>query len=238
MLWVSGSGGNPDLEKTGFERWLGLMERLDLPPAQTTFEELARAYSAASRHYHNAAHIAHCLAELDAAAAQVPDADALELALWFHDAVYDSRSASNETGSARWAADFLAASQAPRELRAEVVALILATRHQPGHLSPAQRWMVDIDLAILGSDRPRFSVYEQAIRQEYIWVPDPIFREKRVALLRDFLDRPVLYVTDHFRAQYEAQARLNLAWAIGELEGFPMIDRRAARPPTSATQKV
>ena len=208
------------------ERWRRLMERLHLPPALDTFARLVQVHTAAERHYHNARHIAHCLAELDAAAPHIPDPDPIELALWFHDAVYDPRSASNEADSARWAADFLQECQAPQELSDAVVALILATRHQPGaDVTPdadaigydSEQWMVDIDLAILGSDTERFTAYERAIRQEYAWVPETVFREKRTAILRSFLDRPAIYATQHFWEKYEARARKNLAESIQNL---------------------
>ena len=209
------------------QRWLALMERLQLPPAHETFDGLAQVYTADDRHYHNAEHIAHCLAELDAAASHIPQPDPLELALCFHDAVYDSHSASNEADSAQWAANFLNGCQAPPELTDTVVALILATRHQPDDLIPSAAWMVDIDLAILGSDPAHFAVYEQAIREEYAWVPEPIFREKRAAILRTFLERPALYTTTHFHRKYETQARLNLARSIFALESTFDIDRCA-----------
>ena len=203
------------------ERWRRLMERLHLPPALDTFARLVQVHTAAERHYHNARHIAHCLAELDTAAPHIPDPDPIELALWFHDAVYDPHSASNEADSAQWAADFLQECQAPQALSDTVVALILATRHQPGALSLTTQWMVDIDLAILGSDRERFAAYERTIRQEYAWVPETVFREKRTAILRSFLDRPAIYATHYFREKYEAQARVNLVGSIRALAQPP-----------------
>ncbi len=200
------------------ERWQRLMESLHLPSAHATFDTLVQAYTAADRRYHNDTHIAHCLAELDAAAPHIPNPEPIELALWFHDAIYDTHSANNEDESARLASAFLTEVGAADELTATVVALILATCHQPANLSPAEQWMVDIDLAILGSSPQRFAAYEQAIRQEYAWVPDAIFSEKRIAILHSFLDRPVIYTTPHFYAICEDQARSNLTDSIRRLQ--------------------
>lgn len=199
------------------ERWLGLMARLGLPPSQEEFSRLAATYTGPDRHYHNAAHIAHCLAELDAALPHIPNPAPLELALWFHDAVYDPRSPSNEADSAAWASDFLRAAHAPRNLGEQIVRLILATRHRPGPLAGDAAWMVDIDLAILGQKPTRFAAYKEAIRLEYAWVPQATFRAKRQEILRGFLERPSLYATPFFHHKYEAQARRNLAWAIAKL---------------------
>ena len=194
------------------------MERLHLPPSQATFDELGKAYTASDRYYHNDQHIARCLAELDRAAPHIADPDSIELALWFHDAVYDTHSATNEADSAQWAADFLTGCQADPALTDEVVGLILATRHQPGELALPQQWMVDIDLSSLGAEPEQWAADDRAIRQEYAWVPEDTFREKRAAILRGFLERPTIYATDCFREKYEAPARLNLASAIQRLE--------------------
>lgn len=199
------------------ERWQQLMAQLHLPPAEDTFVRLMQVHTGPERHYHNAGHISHCLAELDAAAPHIPTPDIVELALWFHDAVYDPRSASNEADSASWAVDFLRKCQASNQLSDAVVSLIWATCHQPGPLSPSEQWMADIDLAILGSDAARFAAYEMAIRQEYAWVPEPLFREKRAAILRAFLDRSAIYATSYFREKYEDRARKNLAESIRAL---------------------
>lgn len=200
------------------QRWLALMERLHLPPSQPTFDALVQAYTADNRHYHNDQHIARCLVELDAAAPHIADPDPIELALWFHDAVYDTYSDSNEADSSQWAVDFLTGCQADSELKEEVAALILATRHLPGDLTVSQQWMADIDLASLGAEPERWAADVQGIRREYAWVPETVFRKKRAAILRGFLERPAIYATAYFRGKYEAQARLNLASAIQRLE--------------------
>ena len=74
--------------------------------------------------------------------------------------------------------------------------------------------VVDVDLSILGREPSDFERYEKAVREEYKWVPGPLFRRKRIAILQSFLDRPVIYGTDYFRELYETQARVNLEWAI------------------------
>ncbi len=70
-------------------------------------ERLITAYSAPDRHYHNLDHISECLGELDAARHLAADPVAVELALWFHDAVYDSRATANEERSADLARPWL-----------------------------------------------------------------------------------------------------------------------------------
>ena len=77
--------------------------------------------------------------------------------------------------------------------------------------------LVDIGLSILRQPRDRFACYEDAIRQEYGWVPDAAFRDGRSAVLRKFLARECLYFTPKFRHRYEESARANLQWSLDRL---------------------
>lgn len=77
--------------------------------------------------------------------------------------------------------------------------------------------LVDADLAILGAEPARFEEYEADIRQEYRWVPSFLYRRKRRALLREFLERPAIFCTAGFRQKYEAAARRNLERSLEAL---------------------
>ena len=83
------------------ERWLRLWQAIGASgDASTWYETLTRAYAELHRHYHNQQHIADCLAEFDAVRLLAKQPYAVELALWFHDAVYDPKAADNEEQSA------------------------------------------------------------------------------------------------------------------------------------------
>src|SRR5215471_12708356 len=90
----------------------------------------------------------------------------------------------------------------------------MATKDHRGAEAPDTRLVVDIGLAILGQPSPIFDAYERQIRQEYAWVPQAAFLEGRTRILHAFLQRAMLYATDHFRQQYEAQARSNIARSL------------------------
>jgi predicted metal-dependent HD superfamily phosphohydrolase len=116
----------------------------------------------------------------------------------------------NEARSAAWAERELSAATVPADARARVHELIMATRHAALPATADEALLVDIDLSILGADPERFDEYEVQVRQEYAWVPGPVFRRKRRELLQGFLARPHLYSTDWFRHRFEAAARSNL----------------------------
>ena len=189
-------------------------------PALVANDLLAR-WSEPWRHYHTTGHLHACLAQLDAHRALAHEPDVVELALWFHDAVYDPRASDNEAQSARLAADTLRAAGLPEATVAKVESLILATRTHETDGDPDTALLLDIDLAILGSPPDTYQAYASAIRREYAWVPEPDYRAKRAAVLARFLHRPRLFLTEPFFARHEAPARANLAREIQTLTASP-----------------
>jgi len=185
--------------------------------AATAFSDLSTAYSQPSRHYHNGVHIADCLSLFDTVRDSFEHPDAAEFALWYHDAVYDSRAHDNEARSAVLAANQLRTGGATSDIIQRVERLILATRHKETPIDAEAKLLVDIDLSILGRDELAFDAYDNAIRQEYAWVPDDAYRIGRTGVLRGFLERPRIYNTDTFFAWYELRARENIARAIEAL---------------------
>jgi predicted metal-dependent HD superfamily phosphohydrolase len=77
--------------------------------------------------------------------------------------------------------------------------------------------MADVDLSILGGKQKSFWQYEENIRKEYAWVPESIFRQKRIEVLQGFLDRPYIYYHETYREIFEEKARANLKKAIAKL---------------------
>jgi predicted metal-dependent HD superfamily phosphohydrolase len=98
-----------------------------------------------------------------------------------------------------------------------IAQLILATRHLTLSDDPDTQLLCDIDLSILGREPAVFDEFERRIRQEYDWVPEPIYRTSRSEILAGFLRRRFIYQTGVFRDQYEAQARANLERLIKKL---------------------
>jgi predicted metal-dependent HD superfamily phosphohydrolase len=139
-------------------RWLELWQRLNVERAAynalaDTFTELTQRYAEKHRHYHTAQHIAECLAHFDAARALCEHADEVELALWFHDAIYEPRAKDNESRSAAWAERVTREAGLSQDLSDRVHDLILKTMHDALPVTRDEQVLVDIDLAILGRRR-------------------------------------------------------------------------------------
>ena len=175
------------LERPRFARaWRALGARDD-----SVFELLAAAYAESHRAYHTAEHIAECLAWLDACHSLAERRDEVEIALTFHDAVYDPRSKDNELKSAELAAAALVDAKTSEVDPAAVRELILATRHDVAHPTGDPALICDIDLAIFGQKQRTFDQYDEAIRKEYAHVDEETYARERTRVLQAFLARPV-----------------------------------------------
>ena len=90
-------------------------------------DELIARYREPHRRYHTMAHIEDCLAQVAASTDFTDEQRALmDAAIWFHDAIYDSRKSDNEARSAALASERLAGRIGPERV-ARIAAMIEAT---------------------------------------------------------------------------------------------------------------
>ncbi len=196
--------------------WQRAWAALGLQAPEGLLQKLLGAWAEPQRHYHSTQHLHECLNLLEPALELAQRPGEVELALWFHDAVYDPQGQDNERRSADWAAEALAQAGAGSDVQQRVRALIMATCHDAEPVGDDARLLVDIDLAILGADPARFAEYDAQVREEYRWVPEAIYQVKRREVLAEFLARPVIYGTGRFRDRFEGQARENLSRRTGK----------------------
>jgi predicted metal-dependent HD superfamily phosphohydrolase len=190
------------------------------PPPPCVFEDLQARYCEPGRAYHTRQHLDECFAWFGQARSMMHAPGRIAFALFYHDAIYDTRAADNEARSAALACDVLSEYARANDGDADAVAaLILATKHDAVPGGGDAQVLVDIDLSILGAAVPRFDEYERQVRREYHWVEAEAFRTGRARILRQFLDRPAIYNTAFFRARLEAAARDNLARSLRALTG-------------------
>ncbi|MFI7277702.1 metal-dependent phosphohydrolase [Streptomyces sp. NPDC049879] len=169
--------------------------------------ELLARWAEPHRRYHTTAHLAAVLGHLDELAGHPAEPVAVELAAWFHDAVYDPYSPDNEEMSARLAEELLGGG--PRAT--EVARLVrLTAGHDPDPDDRNGAALCDADLAVLASTPERYAVYAAEVRQEYAYVDDDAFREGRADVLRRLLALPALFHTPYAAEHWERAARFNL----------------------------
>ncbi|MFG2979675.1 hypothetical protein ACGFYQ_00245 [Streptomyces sp. NPDC048258] len=181
-------------------------------------DRLLAAWAEPQRRYHTTAHLADVLARIDVLAPYAADPAAVELAAWFHDAVYRPDRSENEERSAAMAERALPELGVDPDRTAEVARLVrLTVTHDPAPGDTDGEVLCDADLAVLAGPPEAYAAYAAAVRAEYGFVPDDAFRAGRAAVLRQLLALPRLFRTPYGTAHWEAPARANLA---AELAGL------------------
>ncbi|HEX4337675.1 MAG TPA: hypothetical protein VH062_17295 [Polyangiaceae bacterium] len=204
-------------------------------PGEDLFRELVARYHEPHRHYHTLAHIDACLVWLDWFSGSAEHAEEVELALWFHDAVYALGGEDNELRSAELVRARLGALGVSTAVLERIAACVESTaRHIAS--GPDAALVVDLDLSILGAGPRDFERFEAQIRREYAHVPEPVFRAARCGVLEQFLRRPVLYTTPAIRAELETRARDSLTRRIAELSGGHTAARTSSELPLRVEQ--
>jgi predicted metal-dependent HD superfamily phosphohydrolase len=200
------------------EQWLATWRELGAAAPSGAYEEVMARYAEPHRHYHTARHLDECFAELSAVRGDAARPAEVELALWFHDAIYDTTRHDNEQRSAEWARTVAAQAGLDASVGQRVAALIMATRHDALPADADAAVLVDVDLSILGAPPLRFDEYEREVREEYAQVPKAVFRRERRKILRRLLERPQLYNTPQMRESHERRARANLERSVARLK--------------------
>lgn len=214
------------------QHWLKLCNRLpveevDKKHALSTYKALEYFYSHPQRGYHNLNnHIRHCLKELDIVIHQdiaFINPEALEYAIWFHDAIYDTKIHGIEEQCANLAYNNAMLLYHSKGFANTVFELVLATRHIDEPKNINEQLICDIDLSPLGIPPVEFDQNATFIREEYGWKSDVDFAKGRMAILKKYLDRQNIYNTKYFRDKYQAQARENLLRSMANLSR--MLDK-------------
>lgn len=185
---------------------------------------LRARYGEPHRHHHGLPHVEAMLAGLRDLDGAVVHPAAVEVAIWYHDAVYDPARTDNEARSAALLRAELDGLAHPDLVEgADLLVRLTAGHHLPADLAP--RWrgdaalFLDLDLAVLGASAEVYDAYEAGIAAEHEPVHGPAYRPGRAAFLESLLARPRLYHSERFHGALDASARANLRRALSGLRG-------------------
>ena len=193
----------------GFEAWARLAG--DSPTSRTEWAAVVAAWSEPHRRYHDLGHLAAVLGLVGELAAAATDPDAVRLAAWYHDVVYDPRRGDNEQVSAERARAGLRSLVPPARVE-EVSRLVLLTGgHDPAPDDENGAVLCDADLAVLAGPPEAYAAYASAVREEYGHLSDAEFTTGRTAVLQHLLALPALYRLPAVADGWTPRARANLA---------------------------
>jgi predicted metal-dependent HD superfamily phosphohydrolase len=185
------------------------------PP--TLVERLVRRYSEPHRRYHTWAHVLGCLeARRRITTAAMPDVD---LALLFHDAVYEPLARDNESRSAELLVEEGRRAWIEESVLQRARPLVEATAHAAAAEVDSEEACIvlDADLSILGAEPSAFGEYERQVREEFHFVDARGYAAGRSAILRSFLERPSIFLTRRGHRLWESNARRNLERSLERL---------------------
>jgi len=212
------------MDKQRFEKlWLRCARDGAAAKPQQCFAQVQQHYNEPHRRYHTPAHITHCLTQFDAARTRMQLPDTVELAIWYHDVIYDVGAADNELQSAQLLRRH-AQGVIPQELVQCVHDLIMVTVHgrqQPA--TPDQGYMVDIDLSSFGLPWARFLRDSVAVREEFPHMSDAQFYPRQREFLSSLLARESFCITAFFRKRHETRARANITRYLADLEARGLV---------------
>lgn len=173
-------------------------------------DALLGCYDEPKRHYHTFKHIEFCLSLFDQVRDICANADAVELAIWFHDAVYNFPLLDNEKLSADYFMRMSEKSLAD-DLRQNIYQQIVVTDHKPRPLNQDQQLLVDIDLSSFGRPWEQFLKDGANVRLELAYQDDDVFYQQQIGFMKQLVARVNFYYTPWFQNKFEHTARANLS---------------------------
>lgn len=178
----------------------------------------------AGRHYHDVSHVEALLSLTRVHRAALLEPVTVDLAVYYHDVVYDPARRDNEALSAAFARESLARLGILQGLADTVALYVMATAHMaapvqlPAGADPDLDHFLDFDLSILAAPAAEYDRYAAAIHREYAIYSDPDYARGRAAVLRKLLASRALYRVPVLAADWEAAARANMTRELGRLE--------------------
>ncbi len=199
--------------------WLRLCTKIGFSQTRSdaTWDTLQTLYCAPERHYHTLTHILQMLHWLDRYDHNY--LAELRLAAFFHDAIYDTTSDTNEERSAELAVQFLLTEPCGNGFSDTTNKLILCTKkHKPDNsVENLSGLFLDCDLLILAAAPTDYDFYSTQIRKEYCQFDDAQYRSGRERVMRSFVSREHIFFTPEIRTQYEQRARTNITRELDAL---------------------
>lgn len=196
------------------------------------FRVVSGMYSERHRQYHNLSHISDMVDKLKSLKGtkyeKYIDSIEMHLAILFHDIIYNPKANDNEEQSVKFL--FKVMPMLVPEIMAEcpevlerVAFMIMCTKKHVIPESPDCQEMfdeyeeleemtkvfLDLDLSVFLGKMSQLRLYEDGIREEYNFIADKEYYPARLSILKSFMNRPRIFLSDAFENADE-RARKNL----------------------------
>lgn len=142
--------------------------------------EIRSMYDDNTRHYHNWNHVLKVAAYIEEHVPKGQMYNELMLTAFLHDAVYDTKSLTNEIDSA----ELVQFVDAPDEVKRIISDTILFTTYKRTPENVHEIMFMAADLNVFNASSTEQIEFERNIFREYFWVPVPVYVQKRIEILR------------------------------------------------------
>jgi predicted metal-dependent HD superfamily phosphohydrolase len=187
-------------------RWENIM-----PGHDALFLDLLDRWGEEHRKYHGRTHLLAVLEALDLLTEPDVPPRNVQLAAWFHDAVYRGAAGQDEEDSARLAEERLAHAGLPAADVEEVARLVrLTSDHRPEAGDDDGALLCDADLSVLGGEPEPYARYVASVREDYAHIGDADFAAGRAAVVRQLLELDPLFHSQRARELWLDAAHRNL----------------------------
>ncbi len=183
---------------------------------QKHWDEIFQYYSKKDRAYHNLNHLFDIFTKLENHTSLIHDLPTIQLAIWYHDIIYQTLSKHNEVKSAVLCSKRLKEMNIDSSIREKVFKLICSTKKHEIEAWETETeksdnaYLLDLDLSILGSLPEEYQKYVLQIRKEYKIVPSILYNRGRKKVLAHFSKMDRIFKTEIFHELYEENARKNI----------------------------
>ena len=209
---------------TIFTQHLSAMcNHITLEQVSILWQDIAMRYNEPQRAYHSLQHIQQLFGQFEQVKDNLHEPNIIALALLYHDVIYEPTRSDNELKSAEYAVESLTGYLSAEQCQHIYALIMMTASHQIDKWSNKVKereeysdaaYLLDMDLSILGSSWSEYEHYAHAVRQEYAHVSDDDYRVGRMAVLKELLAHPTLYLTDYYYERLEKQARKNIEHEI------------------------
>ena len=200
-----------------------MSSHITLEQVSILWQDIAMRYNEPQRAYHSLQHIQQLFGQFDQVKDNLHEPHIIALALLYHDVIYEPTRSDNELKSAEYAVESLTGYLNAEQCQHIYALIMMTASHQVDKWSNKAKerekysdaaYLLDMDLSILGSSWSEYEHYAHAVRQEYAHVSDDDYRVGRMAVLKELLAHPTLYLTDYYYERLEKQARKNIEHEI------------------------
>ena len=208
------------------ENWLEACKILHIcRDVESQYQFMVYMYTDPRRHYHNIDHIYQCLEQVEKFDESESNRAVINMALWFHDLVYNVATSDSEEISAQLAYDFLFRNGSVHCFLVKTA--IEYTNHKyyepftltcRSEIKKVYSIILDIDLSILAADHADYINSSNRIFNEY----EEVYSAHDLLIGRkQFLEKMLrrkIYLTPLYQDLFEKKAQNNLSKELASIQ--------------------